>query len=244
MLVLGGMSSAMALEYSVWDWWTNNQGLDGLGVNAPSWGNAYSGTTQAQLWNLLDPRAQVWHAATGTQGTFWLEAEWAGNASSNVFGYYEPTGAGATNLHPILDGINAPKYSESDPFVATAFGFYLSGPGGTFYSERERNSGYRQVRVFRQPSTTDTWILAWEDLAEPGNGGLAKYNAAWDPVTGPGSLDWASPTEPDYEDMIVRLTIHGSTTTNDGESTPELPTLALLACTALGSVGLLKRKKT
>ena len=128
----------------------------------------------------------------------------AGNAISNEVGIYK-YGAVST-LVPIFGGVTSPNggtqatisfFSDGSLRVTSTglgggvvnntyagfgntFGFYLKGPGGTFYSEDDQNSGGNPQALIYQGNGVDTiqvpgfapglfdvaeWIIAFEDLA-------------------------------------------------------------------------------
>lgn len=122
--------------------------------------------------------------------------EIAGNAGSNSFGIYNTfdtskkalifTGsasAGATATLSFLGngsvdvtiGMTTTNYAG----IGTAFGFYISGGGGTYYSDDTKNGGDAQALIYQGAGelielngqdrtflTTD-WIVAFEDLDVP-----------------------------------------------------------------------------
>lgn len=140
-LTIGTISSAFAVEYSVWDWWTNKQGGGGmLDLNGklvePPWGNAFSGITTDNLWDLMtyNQGFTVPDNPLGDPSKAWLHVEFAGHREFNYFGWYEPTlsGAGPFTRHQIFDGNvdnnGDPNGVESADILLTPgqkIGFYL-----------------------------------------------------------------------------------------------------------------------
>ena len=116
----------------------------------------------------------------------------AGNATSNVTGLYKygdptfkvPVFSGVTatptqaTISFYVDGSIAINYGTHIAGFGNEFGFYLSGPGGIFYTEDSLNGGNPQALVYQgngvdqignfgfAPGTfsQDEWIFAWEDL--------------------------------------------------------------------------------
>ncbi|MEM7763826.1 MAG: DUF4114 domain-containing protein [Pseudomonadota bacterium] len=142
---------------------------------------------------------QVWNMADTSIGTNRLLFEFAGARHANSFGIYDIydpnnrlqifNGAASSGAASILYGQGNQFAAIGMPFaggsvtVATfatrAFGFYLQGPGGTFFSQDNRNAGdANQMIAFRGNGSEyldvngqinrfsgGAYILAWEDLA-------------------------------------------------------------------------------
>ena len=110
--------------------------------------------------------AQVWTSSVSGNASFTLMIELAGNASQNAIGIYNPTAPPNPPLFQVFPGVASAGWHASAHFgggnlVVTlfdnnaiiqgqtfyagvnpnAFGFYLQGPGGTFYSQDARNPG-------------------------------------------------------------------------------------------------------
>ena len=156
----------------------------------------------------LDPNAEAvtsakWQIGATQQAASSFVIAIAGNAGSNTFGIYDPAdpsqrveiyGGGddpldrravtvsswdggwlfeVTDTTPGSDGDK-----QSSIFSSSSFGFYLDGPGGTFFSDADLNGGYDQMVAFqgggRQADfygqgtssnwLSNEWILAWEDM--------------------------------------------------------------------------------
>lgn len=255
-----GTANAVQVEPSILDWWTNNQAH---GAVSSPWGNTYGQTGLnwgvGDLWNLMyangtRPDADLWTAGDGTsnEGAFVLQVEYAGNKNINEFGWYDPTNPTARNHdtdiytgNVLFPGPAGPGTVATHIFTAgQTFGFYFTNTEShtTFYSDQGLNGGYRQARVFVDPSQatwahpTD-WVMCWEDLP---NSGFANYAETW---TTPSTLAWGHDNsldrEPDYQDMILRFHIEAETFDNP---TPELPTF-LLAALSLAAIPVLRRRR-
>ncbi len=136
---------------------------------------------------------EVW-ALNATGGSVSrLIVELAGHANYNAFGLYDVTDAGnRVTLFTGSQGAGARRSFFMDDsgsiflgddasavgqFAGNAFGFFLSGPGGTFYSESSRNGGADHVVAFQGEGdlvqlpgapqglwSGNEYILGWEDL--------------------------------------------------------------------------------
>jgi hypothetical protein len=118
-----------------------------------------------------------------------LQFEQAGNAGSNTFGIWTGHDPNGTPLMvPIFTGAAAPgtiatlSWDSGDPNTLNItgganvnvgphpginrywFGFYLQGPGGTFFTADQLNSGNAQAVVYRA-TNTNLWTFAFEDRA-------------------------------------------------------------------------------
>jgi hypothetical protein len=150
----------------------------------------------------LDPNAEYVTSAAWQTGALFASGtaiiiEIAGNKASNSFGLYDLndtskrlevfSGAdseGSASLRFVLSMVAGVYQINFDASTAVAlgdsFGFYLSGPGGDFYSDAARNpngdhqmvafqgDGVRQANFFGTGSNlwlSNEWVLAWEDLA-------------------------------------------------------------------------------
>jgi hypothetical protein len=133
---------------------------------------------------------QTWSTDVSGNALFTLMLEIAGNAPNNTYGVYNANEASPT-LFEVFPGNAGPGwfavvsfmsggnlvvnlFSPSAGLVGTNsysgvnssdFGFYLSGPGGTFYTEDGRNGGVAQALTFAGTGRNyGDWWLAWEDL--------------------------------------------------------------------------------
>ena len=110
--------------------------------------------------------AQVWKSSVSGNATFTLMIELAGNAASNDIGIYNTNGGANPPLYLVFPGAATAGWFATAHFAAgnltvtlfnqnsviqgqnfyagvhaDGFGFYLAGPGGTFYSQDARNPG-------------------------------------------------------------------------------------------------------
>jgi len=125
--------------------------------------NAMDGGINVQT-DQLD--AQVWTSSISGNSTFTLMIELAGNAASNAIGIYNTNGPVNPPLFQVFPGAASAGWFATAHFSggnmvvtlfdnnsiiqgqsfyagvnSNGFGFYLQGPGGTFYSQDARNPG-------------------------------------------------------------------------------------------------------
>jgi hypothetical protein len=136
--------------------------------------------------------AQTWSTSISGNSTLTLMLEIAGYAGSNAMGVYNGNAVGAPTLYQVFPGAATPGWHAVAHFglggslVVTLFddnaiiqgqssyagvdknnfGFYLQGPGGTFYSQDYRNaSGAARVITFAGTgSNYGSWWQCFEDL--------------------------------------------------------------------------------
>ena len=150
----------------------------------------------------LDPNSEYVTSAAWETGALFASGtaiviEIAGNAARNSFGLYDLNdtsrrlevfsggdNAGHDSLRFVISmagGVYQINFDATTSiYLGDSFGFYLSGPGGDFFSDASRNpngdhqmvafqgDGVRQANFFGLGSRTwltNEWILAWEDLA-------------------------------------------------------------------------------
>jgi hypothetical protein len=156
---------------------------------------------------LTDQNAvQTWATTVSNNSTFTLQIELAGNAPVNTLGLYNG-GDVAPALYQLFPGAatngwfatasfrTAPVRVVVNLFDASAvfqgsntylgadrnnFGYYLSGPGGLFYTQDVRNPGAaaQAITFAGTGPNSGSWWLAWEDLAISGGGADQDYNDA------------------------------------------------------------------
>jgi hypothetical protein len=145
---------------------------------------------------------QVWRSSVSGNATFTLMLELAGNAPNNAFGIYNiddpntnpalfqvfpgsatagyfatahfgPSGALRVFLY---DNSATPLgFTDYSNVNRNRFGFYLDGPGGTFYSDDARNGGNAQAVTYDGTGANfGDWWEAFEDL--PLQSSDADYN--------------------------------------------------------------------
>ena len=141
--------------------------------------------------------AQVWTSSVSGNATFTLMIELAGNAASNDIGVYNAGGPPNPPLYLIFPGAASAGwfatchfgpggslivflYDQNAVFQGqtgyagvnrTSFGFYLAGPGGTFYSQDARNAGGNpQVLTYLGTGRNfGDWWECFEDLPFAGS---------------------------------------------------------------------------
>ncbi len=117
-----------------------------------------------------------------------LSFEYAGNKDSNGLGIWAGNDTAAITQHLIFNGAADPgvratiAWNTFDTGTITqiggdpgdvnvgaftgipfaAFGFYLVGPGGTFFSVDQLNGGAAQMVAYQKPGT-DNWLMGFED---------------------------------------------------------------------------------
>ena len=125
--------------------------------------------SQGESINVLTDQnaVQSWSTTVSNNSTFSLQIELAGNAASNSIGIYNAA-AGVPALYQVFPGAAATGWFATASFRnfptrvvvnlfdanaalqgtttylgadRTNFGYYLSGPGGTFYTQDVRNAG-------------------------------------------------------------------------------------------------------
>lgn len=196
---------------------------------------------------------ETWELTSTSMSVNRLVFEFAGYANANSFGIYDVTDASCTaasfascrkltvfsgpqssgaaaTLEELAPGAFSLSTGASASFGSSQFGYFLSGTGGTFFSQSGLNefgtdhlvayAGQGQQMKWPYTSITRTWgtgeiLLAWEDLAATQAGGK------------PG--DW------DFNDMLVMV--------NSVRSVPEPGTLGLLGL-GLVATAVVRRRRT
>lgn len=117
--------------------------------------------------------AQVWTSAVSGNSTFTLMIELTGNANANSIGIYNTGGPPNPPLFQVFPGAATSGWFATAHFAggnvvvtlfdnnalivgqtfypgvnANGFGFYIQGPGGTWYSQDNRNGGAAQILTY------------------------------------------------------------------------------------------------
>lgn len=165
---------------------------------------------------------QVWANTDSGISPMRFVAEIAGNAGVNTFGIYDVNNvnnyvelfSGSDTAGALLtfgldvDGsVYVNLADTSVDFSSTNFGFYIGTPGGSFYSEVDKNGGEDQMVAY-QGSGVDTidlpgfggptlwtqggWLLAFEDMpygnSDKDFNDLVVFIESAAPVSEPGTL--------------------------------------------------------
>jgi hypothetical protein len=139
---------------------------------------------------------QTWQSTVSSNSTFTLQIELAGNAPNNFIGIYNAgdvapaldtvfPGAAGAGWFAVVSWRTAPTravvnlFNDAAALVSTnqylgadksSFGFYLQGPGGTFYTQDVRNGGDPQAVTFAGTGVNfGSWWLAFEDTPYAGS---------------------------------------------------------------------------
>src|SRR5262249_51999339 len=141
---------------------------------------------------------QRWAATVSNNSTFTIQIELSGNAAANTYGIYNASlavpplylvfpGAAGSGWFATASFRTAPirvvvnLFDNNANFVGQTtflgadrndFGFYLSGPGGLFYTQDARNPcGEAQALTYAGTGmNSGSWWLCWDD-AQRGCGG-------------------------------------------------------------------------
>lgn len=163
--------------------------------------------SQGESINVLTDQldTQRWQSTVSNNSTFTIQAELAGNAGSNTYGLYNASlaapplyqlfpGAATTGWFAVASFRTAPirvivnLFDNNAALVGTNtylgadktdFGFYLMGPGGTFYTQDVRNPGGNpQMLAYSGTGiNSGSFWLACEDLPF-GPGGATDFDDA------------------------------------------------------------------
>lgn len=146
--------------------------------------------------------AQMWTTGASGNSTFTLMIEVSGNAGANSIGVYNTNGGPVPPQFQIFPPGTVPGwhalahfsggnlmvslFDQNAAFMGqtfypgvngNSFGFYISGPGGTFYSEDSRNGGAAQVLTYMGTGLNfGEWWECFED--NPHAGGDQDFDDA------------------------------------------------------------------
>lgn len=168
-------------------------------------------------------------ATGGSVATFVIEL--AGNSTTNMFGIYDSndiskkvvvfdgvSGAGAQSLISIKDdGSVYVKFADSGvDFAGNSFGFFIEGPGGTYYSDTLQNAdGFDHMVAFQGKNQ----LIKLPDVSA-GNWLPTEYLLAFEDVIG-------SASDQDYQDLVVMV-----------ESVTPVPEPATMLLLGAGLIGI------
>lgn len=157
-------------------------------------------------------------ASSGSVATFMFEI--AGNASTNKFGIYNPSGIKAelfAGINDVSDGatvnfsgngdvnvstIGFAPGNEPDPVIKTytgfgnIFGFYLETQQGTFYTQNSRNpNGYQQAVIYQGNNQTKLQIAG----KQPGDFTDNEFIIAFEDLL----RSISGNSDSDFQDLVV-----------------------------------------
>ena len=146
---------------------------------------------QGESINVLTDQQDIqrWQSTVSNNSTFTIQVELSANAAANTYGIYNANlaapplylvfpGAATTGWFATASFRNAPVrvvvnlFDNNAAFVGTVtylganrndFGFYLSGPGGLFYTQDARNPGPQALTYAGTGINSGSWWIAWED---------------------------------------------------------------------------------
>ena len=219
--------------------------LDGITVNGPKFDTVNNQTGFDLFTNT---------ASSGSLATFMFEI--AGNASSNKFGIYNPSGSKAElfgGINDISDGATVNFLGNGDITVSTIgfapgnagdptitkytgfgniFGFYLETNNGTFYTQNSRNpNNFQQAVIYQGNNQTQLQIAG----RQPGVFTDNEFIIAFEDL-----LRSSPDSDSDFQDLVVLVESIKPTSA----AIPEPGTVTGLLAFGLGSFAwMLKGKK-
>ena len=170
----------------------------------------------SDTYRVDDSQDQTYAFPSSAVSTLLLEI--AGNKNGNAFGIYDPSDPSNSSKRIQLfsgpDGAVTTKSVTFDSgaktitvgstvktYGAASFGFYLSGPGGTFYSQPSLNDGKDNLITF------DNWTVTTlrntpgaTALKNSSGGNLFDRILAWEDLK-------LKDSDKDYNDMLIGLSL-------------------------------------
>jgi hypothetical protein len=137
--------------------------------------------------------AQTWSTSISGNSTLTLMLELGAFAPNNAIGVYNGSAGPVPTLYQVFPGAATPGWYATAHFGVggslvvslfdnnavyqgqsvyagvdkTNFGFYLQGPGGTFYSQDYRNAGFAYVLTYAGTGVNyGSWWECFEDLGD------------------------------------------------------------------------------
>lgn len=185
---------------------------------------------------------QLWQIQASGGSVNTLVFEVAGNASSNTFGIYDPStgamlemfsGSATQGTRGTLEYLGSGTFQFTNTtvlsqttvnFTSSIFGYYLSGPGGTFYSELSRNGGDDHMVAYQGSGQ----MVQFPFMTEPASWGVGEFLLGWEDVA-------LQSGDGDYNDLLVIV--------ESVRSVPAPASVALLGLGLLG-MGLARRRRS
>ncbi len=203
-----------------------------------TWTGIHDSTVNTLTDTIVDGWDSLWAIGGQGQTAASLIIEISAYASTNTFGLYDATdpskkvvvfAGGATTgartvVSILLDGSVEVGFLDTGVnFAGNQFGFYLTTPQSTYYSDTARNGDSLDHMRAYQGNGTD-WIQVGNTL--PGVWQTNTYALGWEDLWGGGDKD--------YQDFVLMI--------ESVEPVP-VPAAVLLGMLGLGAAGLRLRKR-